>query len=196
MADLGYGDIGSEYDGSGYGEGRRDTEGAYTYANTDLNSSSAPAHGESHIHQASSSNRKGDEWQSRYYESDEQQLADLSARSDRVGQLGAWVQMVEQETGNVYYYNEETGEYSWSEPNMSAEEVTLLTARSEIVDESDAQFHDPSSPWQEVRDPESDTVYYWRPDTNETSWTKPPATLMDHTNPEPVVNKADEVVVR
>ena len=137
MADLGYGDIGYEYDGSGYGEDRRDTEGAYTYASTDLDSSSAPAHGESHIHRASSSNREGDAWQSRYYESDEQQLADLSARSDRVGQLGAWVQMVEQETGNVYYYNEETGEYSWSEPNMSAEEVTLLTARSEIVDESD-----------------------------------------------------------
>ncbi|ETM97502.1 hypothetical protein PPTG_20261, partial [Phytophthora nicotianae INRA-310] len=59
-----------------------------------------------------------------------------------------WIEYRDESSGAMYYYNQETGETSWSQPSIAA------------------------SQWQEMQD-SNGTTYYYNPVTGETTWSKP-----------------------
>ena len=78
---------------------------------------------------------------------------------------GHWVRAKDPESGDPYWYHEETGEASWQNPNEQQEEEDDGTAA--IADRA------PASAWERVTDDESQ-VYYWNRETDETRWDEPP----------------------
>jgi len=71
-----------------------------------------------------------------------------------------WQLVEDPDSGESYYWNEETNETSWELPVQAAD------------DETPAQ-ESPTSTWQLVEDPDSGESYYWNKETNETSWELP-----------------------
>ncbi|GBG30328.1 F-box/LRR-repeat protein 2 [Hondaea fermentalgiana] len=113
---------------------------------------------------------------------DEQWLKDqdaqaLTARSSRVRTARAsdWAELRD-EHGNLYYWNERTGETQWDKPadfdaQWLEDEKDALTARS-IRSSKEL-----GSEWQELLDPETGYTYYYNIVTQETAWSLPPSLL-------------------
>jgi hypothetical protein len=72
------------------------------------------------------------------------------------GQQGEW-QELQDDDGNVYYYNQATAESAWELP------AAVAVANGKAV----------GGNWEELVDPVSGAVYYWDSVTNETSWEVP-----------------------
>ncbi|CAJ1954685.1 unnamed protein product [Cylindrotheca closterium] len=100
-------------------------------------------------------------------EADEQQL------------LGDWVEAVDEQNGQTYYYNPVTQETSWEKPIVDSaekaeaqEEIPVESSEAEEVpEETDAG--DAAGDWTEAVDESTGQTYYYNARTEETTWEKP-----------------------
>lgn len=89
---------------------------------------------------------------------------DALATRDTQVPVSAWTAYVD-ESGNTFYYNDATGETSWSDPTSLATQVSS----------SDSAVEDDSSAWQVAYDGDGN-AYFYNSATGETSWTDPRTT--------------------
>jgi hypothetical protein len=96
-----------------------------------------------------------------------------------------WEELEDASTGEIYYYNAESGETSWESPTAevgdAAGEGTDVIPdngeESEGVDEdegidNDGIEHLPDG-WKEVEDPSTGEIYFYNAESGETSWERP-----------------------
>jgi len=67
-----------------------------------------------------------------------------------------WVEVVDEDSGNVYYYNSETSETSWEKPSMISSEPRS-SAHNEL-DQDDKPEVVPNEEWEIVDEPKDDVV--------------------------------------
>jgi len=86
-----------------------------------------------------------------------------------------WTEVKDPSSDKVYYYNTNTNETSWTRPEvMSKGEMNVVSAAF-LGSEGDKSndVGDGSCGWSEIKDPNTDKIYYYNTETNETSWEKP-----------------------
>lgn len=76
-----------------------------------------------------------------------------------------WKEIVDSESGDVYYWNEATNETVWERP----ENLVVPT----IVEAAQTKTEELVDGWEAVRDAASGDIYYWNQKTNETTWVRP-----------------------
>ena len=107
-----------------------------------------------------------------------------------------WEECVDPQSGEIYYFNQTTGETSWSKPSATETsknagstetEVEVMDISNGVSSKEDPseniriakqQGEDPSKSlmygeWSETLDPTSGEKYYYNETTGETSWEKP-----------------------
>ena len=85
---------------------------------------------------------------------------------------------VEDENGQVYYFNSETNETSWDPPSGWEEALKQTPPNQE---EFNAVATDGGGEWQEMLDESSGRSYFYNPATEETSWENPYLKEQQHT---------------
>ena len=87
-------------------------------------------------------------------------VAPAARQEERPGNTGAlplpWEERVSRSSGEVYYFNSETGESTYSRPGAAPADPRGLPA-----------------PWEERVSRSSGEVYYFNPQTNESTYTRP-----------------------
>ena len=121
-----------------------------------------------------------------------------------------WAEVVDQASGEIYYYNSITDEASWekpgfdetavtrlgdeTEPPESAGEIGAETEPSELQDQVNYETDESVLPagWTEHVDPNSGGTYFYNAESGETSWDRPTqAKTTDGTEGEPGVETLD-----
>ena len=77
-----------------------------------------------------------------------------------------WVRLTDKTTGKKYFYNKDTQQTQWDEPDQYVDQ-------DEEFFETDDFDIDSLFTWQAIRDPETNDFYFFNKKTNETSWEKP-----------------------
>eukprot|EP01107_Rhizomastix_libera_P003972 TRINITY_DN167_c0_g1_i1.p1 TRINITY_DN167_c0_g1~~TRINITY_DN167_c0_g1_i1.p1 ORF type:complete len:812 (+),score=313.36 TRINITY_DN167_c0_g1_i1:97-2436(+) len=86
----------------------------------------------------------------------------------------SWKEVKDPESGDTYYYNEETKETTWDVPEelkkAKEKKSKPSPSPSSSSNSSKAEY---SGPWKEVKDPSSGDSYYYNEETKETTWDVP-----------------------
>ena len=102
---------------------------------------------------------------------------------------GPWIEVVDDDSGDVYYVNTETQESSWEKPAdfgatparavvvchsvVRSPKLHCLCVRCGVGSLSGKAKKNPNAPWIEAVDPDSGETYYVNEETEESSWDKP-----------------------
>eukprot|EP00977_Amphora_coffeiformis_P009845 scaffold2257_cov169-Amphora_coffeaeformis.AAC.23 len=117
---------------------------------------------------------------------------EVGAEEDDYRVAEEWTEVTDSTTGDVFYFNERSGETRWDRPNYSTnpdEQVMPRASESDntgIADSADVPegeagvvHSDLPDGWEEVVDPDGGDVYYFNETTGETSWEPPTIQVAD-----------------
>ena len=92
-----------------------------------------------------------------------------------------WHMAKDPKSGESYYFNENSGEVSWENPNEAAERAAALEREHHMLADHTAQNQPERASgtrddgWEQVRDDRTGGVYWWNRHTGETAWDEPAA---------------------
>ena len=98
---------------------------------------------------------------------DSQDTAQLTDRSKKTKEAGAWSELVDETSGATYYFNSDTHETQWEPPPGFA-----VAARMQVMSARSSKRRE-TPRWQELYDDVTGAVYYYCASTDEYSYTKP-----------------------
>jgi hypothetical protein len=89
--------------------------------------------------------------------------------------LPGWFAAFDEDSGDHYYCNEETGETTWEIPSVSAtpHDNPHGPVQASVVEDVEHDYHDLPPGWFSVKDPDSADVYFCNEETGETTWDHP-----------------------
>ena len=85
--------------------------------------------------------------------------------------MSSWIEAIDPDSNNKYWYNSLTGESTWSDPNDINNDNNNVIETSSSVESASAVSA--ASYWIEAVDPTTNNIYYYNTLTGESSWDKP-----------------------
>jgi len=87
--------------------------------------------------------------------------------------MSSWIEAIDVDSNNKYWYNSLTGESTWSDPNDINNDNNNVIETSSSVESASASAVSAASYWIEAVDPTTNNIYYYNTLTGESSWDKP-----------------------
>jgi hypothetical protein len=95
--------------------------------------------------------------------------------------LPGWFAAFDEDSGDHYYCNEETGETTWDIPSVAAtpHDNPNDPVQASVAEEVEDDYHDIPPGWFSVKDPDSADIYFCNEETGETTWDHPASASRD-----------------
>jgi len=95
------------------------------------------------------------------------------AYNNKKREMSSWIEAIDPDSNNKYWYNSLTGESTWSDPNDINNVNNNVIETSSSVESASASAVSAASYWIEAVDPTTNNIYYYNTLTGESSWDKP-----------------------